>query len=332
MGAVALLATVGLAMQGGPSSVPRVVWEVPADQECPTLAQLEVAYAPLIAGPPSDPSGAIVANVAVIASGSTIDLQMTLPAVPLSEHRRIPKGTSSCPELVDTVAITVHAWVAHASELGAPPSAVEPLPVAAAPFPSAVPSIVAVQPQKGPPKSHLGLDVALGLDLLVASGLSASPAFTLSAELHLSRAVGLGVLGAWTSSQTLDDGTYGHTDVQRQLGAASVAIAIPGVDRLGLRGFSADGLAAFAIWHATVQSFGYASHGTQELFEPGLLAAARVRQLVWGPIFVEADVSALALVRSLSLRVTRPDATAATVGVLPWFNVAFGLGLGARIF
>jgi hypothetical protein len=311
-----------------------VIWEVAPDQAaCPTVAELEAAYAPLVTVPLPGTTEESVADVRVTTAGTSIDLQMTLPAVPLTEHRSIARGTSSCVEMADTVAIAVQTWVAHATALGSPP-APEPPPTVQAPATttdSARPSVEARVTREGP-KSHLGLDVALGLDALVSSSLSASPALSVSAELRLSRSVGIGLLGSFTPAMAIDDAPYGSIDVRRQVVAASVALAIPGVDRLGLRGFSADGLAALALWHASAQSYWYPVTATQQLFEPGLIAGVRLRQLILGPLFLEANASTLMLPLSLNLHITRPDGSTATVATLPWFNLAFGVSVGARIF
>jgi hypothetical protein len=327
---------ISLLALGAVANASPITWQVHPDSSCPKIGDLQAAYATL--GQTPAPRGAMDLPVTVEIDSSTTYLQihLSIPELQFTETRTVEVGDSPCREVAQTVAILVHTWVAHApsppAETMTPTPTVPAIDTQAALTVRSTPTEVArVQGQPTHASSSMGLALRTGFGLVVSSSSSATPAVPVSVELRLSREVGLGLFASWIGNLSVDDAPYGSVVVERQLIGATVSLAMPGSGQWGLRGLSGDLLGGFVLWHGNAQSYAYPVTSSQDLFEPGFTAAARIDQALGGPLFLEAQVSAVALVRSLSLQVSRPGALPATVAELPWFTLAFGLGLGVNI-
>jgi hypothetical protein len=309
-----------------------IAWVSAPGRECPSVAQLETAYARL--GPNPHPTATPV-RVEIDSSSPSIAVRLSLPGLPPSTTRRLEAGRDSCEEIAQTIAILVRAWIAHVPELANGPEVSEPArqPTVESTVALGTASAGTARVEGRPISSafSMGLALAAGVDLLLSPDLSATAAVALSLELRVSPAVAVGLLGSWMGDVSIDDAPYGSIVVQRQLLGASVAVAIPGVEGWGIRGLSADVLGALALWHGNAQSYGYPTTSDSQIYEPGVMGAVRFDEKLGGPLFLRAQVSALALVRTVSLQVSRPDSAPTTVGELSWFTLAFGLGLGVEI-
>jgi hypothetical protein len=323
------LAILELTMGSGGS--PAIAWQVAPEHTCPTVAQLEEAFARLPAATPPEGLTDHQILAEVDATNGVVTLSLSVPQTELSERREIDVGKSPCKEIAQTIAIMAHAWLEHLPSLnsGTAMSEQAHAPTIAMSSSTTPSAIVHVEGQSVSSSSSLGLTLRLAADLVVAPGAGAAPAIALDAELQVAREIGVGLLASWIGNLTADDAPYGSIVVQQQIFGASAAWLI---GEVGVRGLSAALLGALVLWHGTAQSFGYPMTTTEQLLEPGILAAARLDQEIGGPLFLEAQISMVALVRSLSLQVNRPEAAPVTVAQIPWFALAVGVGFGVKIF
>ncbi len=192
--------------------------------------------------------------------------------------------------------------------------------------------LVRVTGANGTSPSWLALSVGIsGGGYLAVDGASA-PAIALDARLRVTKAITIGLLAAWVADLSADDSPYGSLTVQRQIFGASIGLAIPGVDRLGMRGLGADFVAALIVLHAQAQSFGYPLTVQHDLFDPGLLVGARLQQMLGGGVFLQAQLAGIAFTHSYTFTAERPTGEAVPVATLPSLALDVGVGVGVQIF
>jgi hypothetical protein len=322
-----------LSLSSGPVGLdgPRIAWTVDRAVSCPTVAELQAAYAletsAQSAAPPRD---AIVKVALERTSKGVLRLTVSTTTPVFEAQSDIATKSGRCDELAQTVVIVLHALLRDLPELFESEE-ISPLPlpppVASAPAP---PTLSVARTPEAPPSVHPdrpALRLCAGADAFVGS--STVPALTLGVEFGLSRRWSVETLVSLLQNQSFQDQPYGSLRVQSQLFGA---LAIFTVYQSRPRGFSVDALAGPVLWHGHAQSFGYPTSAPQQLFDPGLMAGARIRQGILGRFFLQGQLAGIVYTRAIDLQVDRPGGAPATVAVFENLALDLSAGVGMNLF
>jgi hypothetical protein len=323
-----------LATQLVAAGTPPIAWTVDPGLTCPTEAQLESAYRGEAASrTESSPPDLVVSVEITPSAGGVVRVALAAEPLGLKAEREIDAHRNRCEDVALTVAILVDAWLRDLPETSTPLAAPETVtggeaPMAA-PLTQATEVSAVVRPSPRP--SKLGLDLRVAGGLWIASGAAVAPSVTVSAELDVSSLLGVALFASFQGNLSVDDAPAGSLLLHQQLFGALATFAIPGMNRLGVRGLTASVLAGVVLWHGTAQSFGYPISTSSEQLRPGLTAGGRLEQRIAGPLFLDLQTSFIFLNRSLNLEIDRLGGTTATLATLPTFALDVSLGMGIKV-